>query len=53
MKVCWLCGYKIILSGTKIVVNGKVKTVHRQCAESRALFRKTLHENNYNLYFNF
>lgn len=48
MKICWLCGYRIIIGGTKITVKGKTKTVHRGCAESRALFRKTLFEVNHN-----
>lgn len=48
MKVCWLCSCTIIFGGTKIIVGRKIKTVHKYCAESRALFRKTLYENNYN-----
>ena len=40
MKVCYLCGYKIGLIGSKLVIKGKVKRVHRDCLESRALARK-------------
>ena len=40
MKVCFLCGYKIGLIGSKLTINGKVKRVRRHCLEARTLARK-------------
>ena len=40
MKLCYLCGYKIGLTGSKLIIKGKVKRVHRHCLESRTLARK-------------